>query len=129
MSLKKHPQQQFQISSVCFYVHKESQPDKNIFLFVYKISIKNNSSMPAQLMSRQWLITDGLGHTEEVQGPGVVGLQPRILPQQVFEYESACPLSTSSGSMKGSYHFIGDDGEPFAINIPEFYLIAPQALH
>jgi ApaG protein len=75
------------------------------------------------------VITDALGRTEEVRGPGVVGLQPRIMPGQTFEYESACPLPTSSGSMKGQYHMTGDDGENFSVEIPEFYLIAPHALH
>lgn len=129
VSLKKQIQPQFQINAVSVYVAQESQPEKRLFLFAYKITIKNTGHTAAQLMSRQWFITDGLGHVEEVRGPGVVGLQPRILPNQTFEYESACPLTTSSGSMRGSYYFIGDDGEPFSIEIPEFYLFAPQAIH
>ncbi len=129
MSLKKQTQHQFQISSVSVYVPKESHPEKRIYFFAYKITIKNLGNRPAQLVSRRWVITDGLGHIEEVRGPGVVGLQPKIMPNQAFEYESACPLTTSSGSMKGSYQFMGDDGEPFEIDIPEFHLIAPQAVH
>lgn len=129
MSLKKQTHNQFQISAVSVYVPNESQPDKRLFFFAYKISIKNIGHQPAQLVSRKWTITDGLGHVEEVSGPGVVGLQPRILPQNSFEYESACPLTTSSGSMKGSYQFMTDEGDAFNIEIPEFHLIAPQALH
>lgn len=130
VSLKKQPPQpNFQINALSVYVANESQPDKRLHLFAYKISIKNTGTRPAQLVSRHWMITDGLGHREEVRGPGVVGLQPRIMPNQVFEYESACPLSTSSGSMKGTFQFIGDDGEPFNVEIPEFFLIAPQAVH
>lgn len=120
---------QFEITATSVYVPSESAPDQNRYFFAYKISVKNKGSQTAQLMSRHWIITDALGHVEEVRGPGIVGLQPRIHADQSFEYDSACPLRTSSGSMKGFYHFIGDDGEPFQVEIPEFYLIAPQAMH
>ena len=53
----------------------------------------------------------------------------RIEPGQVFEYESACPLQTSSGSMKGTYEMTSESGETFSIEVPEFFLIAPQSLH
>lgn len=129
MSLKKQSTPQFQISAVSVYVDQESQPDKRYFFFAYKISIKNTGHAAAQLMSRHWIITDGLGHQEEIRGPGVVGLQPRIPPNQSFEYESACPLSTSCGSMQGTYYFVDDQGEPFTVEIPEFYFYAPQAIH
>ena len=103
--------------------------DKLGFFFAYKISIKNTGSSPAQLISRHWIITDALGHVEEVRGPGVVGLQPKITPGQAFEYDSACPLKTSSGTMKGFYQFVDESGENFEVEIPEFYLIAPTAVH
>lgn len=130
MSLKKQPlHANFQVSALSVYVPNESQPDKRLHLFAYKVTIKNIGNSPAQLVSRHWTITDGLGHQEDVRGPGVVGLQPRIMPNQTFEYESACPLTTSSGSMKGTYQFMSDEGEPFNVEIPEFYLVAPQAVH
>lgn len=129
MSLKKQSQFQFQIQAVSVYLEQESIPEKRHFLFAYKLIIKNVGTSPAQLKSRHWIITDGLGHTEEVQGPGVVGLQPRILPQQSFEYESACPLTTSTGSMKGFFHFMSDEGDSFSVEIPEFYLLSKYSVH
>ena len=111
------------------YVAEQSRPDEAFFFFSYKMSIQNLSSTSAQLISRHWIITDGFGKSEEVRGPGVVGLQPRITPGQIFEYESACPLPTSTGSMKGSYLMMSDDGQRFQVDIPEFYLVAPQSLH
>ena len=129
MSLKKTTQTDFKITTTTVYVESESAPDQNRFFFAYKITIKNNGSSSAQLMSRHWIITDALGHVEEVKGPGVVGLQPKIHAGQSFEYDSACPLKTSSGSMRGFYEFIDDSGETFQVEIPEFYLIAPTAVH
>jgi ApaG protein len=99
------------------------------FLFSYKIEITNMTSKPAQLMSRHWIITDAVGRTEEVQGPGVVGEQPLIAPGETFTYQSFCPLPTNSGTMKGSYSFKSDSGELFQVPISEFHLIAPSALH
>ncbi len=129
MSLKKIQTPVFEITATSVYVPTESAPDQNKYFFAYKISVKNKGNQDAQLMSRHWIITDALGHTEEIRGPGIVGLQPRITVGQAFEYDSACPLRTASGSMKGYYHFISDDGEPFEVEIPEFYLISPQAMH
>ncbi len=129
MSLKRTQNIDFQISTTTVYVASESVPEQSRYFFAYKISIKNVGSMGAQLMSRHWIITDAFGHVEEVKGPGVVGLQPRITAGQGFEYDSACPLRTNSGTMKGKYEFLSDDGETFEIEIPEFYLIAPSAVH
>jgi len=119
----------FEIQVKVSYVDADSRPDMNQFYFSYKIKITNKGSSPAQLMSRHWIITDAFGQTEEVRGAGVVGNQPKIQPGAAFEYESACPLPTSSGTMRGQYQMISESGENFEIEIPEFYLIAPQALH
>jgi ApaG protein len=129
MPIQKTMTPHIQVAVTSVYVPAESRPEQNYHLFAYKISIKNTGSRMAQLMSRHWIITDGLGRTEDVRGPGVVGLQPKINPGQTFEYESACPLNASSGTMRGSYQMVNEEGSTFTVEIPEFYLIAPQALH
>lgn len=129
MSTQKVLNTQFKISVSVQYVESESKPEANYYFFSYKIHITNTGNAPAQLMSRHWIITDSHGQSEEVRGAGVVGLQPKINPGQNFEYESVCPLSTASGSMKGFYQMLSSEGETFDIEIPEFYLIAPTALH
>ena len=129
MSLKKITNLNFQIEVATAYVPHESDPENRHYFFAYKISIKNLGQQSAQLISRHWIITDAFGRFEEVRGPGVVGLQPKILPQQSFEYESACPLSTNTGSMRGFYHFLTEDGETIPVEISEFFLVAPQAIH
>lgn len=129
MSVQKVLNTDFQVKVTVTYIPEESRPESDYHFFSYKISIQNKGSHQAQLMSRHWIITDSKGQVEEVRGAGVVGLQPKINPGQTFEYESACPLSTPSGSMRGTYQMVGQDGESFDIEIPEFYLIAPTALH
>jgi len=129
MPTQKVSTHKFNVSAHVTYIEQESRPEANYHFFAYKISIKNESALPAQLLSRHWIITDSQGQTEEVRGAGVAGQQPKILPGQTYEYESACPLATSSGTMQGSYQMAADDGTQFDIEIPEFYLIAPSALH
>lgn len=129
MSTQKILNSQFKIAVNVQYVEAESKPEANYFFFSYKILITNTGDAPAQLMSRHWIITDSHGQVEEVRGAGVIGMQPKINPGQNFEYESVCPLSTASGSMKGFYQMTSSEGETFDIEIPEFYLIAPTALH
>lgn len=120
---------QVKIETHVRYLDHESNPEQGQFVFTYRIRIVNTSKQSLQLISRQWMITDSIGRTEEVQGLGVVGQQPKIASGDVFEYESFCPLPTSSGSMKGFYHFVDESGVKVSVPISEFYLIAPYALH
>lgn len=129
MSLKKCTLPHFQIAASSIYLESESDPQIKKYMFAYKIEIKNLGQEDAQLVSRHWIITDAFGHTEEVKGPGVVGLQPKIKPNQVFQYESACPLTTSTGTMRGFYSFLSHTGEPFNVEIPEFHLVSPHSVH
>jgi ApaG protein len=117
------------IESYVSYLPKDSQPEQSLFVFAYKIRIQNLGSEAIKLLSRHWIITNALDEVEEVKGLGVVGLQPKIEPGSTFEYESLCPLTTSTGSMKGFYHFVREDGSRMTQEIPEFFLVAPQALH
>lgn len=75
-----------------------------------------------QLKSRHWIITDGMGKVQEVQGPGVVGEQPVLLSGQSFEYTSGCPLTTPFGAMNGTYQMVNQAGEKFDIEIAPFTL-------
>ncbi|XP_057804546.1 uncharacterized protein LOC131019939 isoform X2 [Salvia miltiorrhiza] len=90
-----------QVRSV--YIAGRSQPSKGLYFYAYRIRITNLSDRPVQLLRRHWIITDANGRTETVQGTGVIGEQPVILPNTGFEYSSACPLSTSTGRMEGDY--------------------------
>ena len=111
------------------YLDDESSPDKNRFVFSYTITIRNSGKVPAQLLRRHWLITDGEGHTEEVHGDGVVGEQPWLRPGDGFQYVSGVVLGTTIGTMQGSYDIVADDGTEFAAKIPAFTLTIPRTLH
>lgn len=111
------------------YFQEESDPKKPVYCFRYRVRITNESSVSVQLLNRHWVIIDGAGQTEEVNGPGVVGQQPIIPPGSYFEYESFCPLSTPTGSMHGSYEMQKSSGERLDVAIPQFLLIEPGHFH
>ena len=111
------------------YQEMESNETEGLFVFSYKIDILNESKMPVQLLSRHWIIMDGSGRQEEVQGPGVVGQQPVINVGDQFSYTSFCPLSTEVGSMSGTYQMRSKEGEEFDVIIPTFTLAVPGALN
>ena len=111
------------------YAPEKSQPSQNSWFFLYTITITNESSVTTQLMTRHWLITDGTGHVENVQGPGVVGKQPVLAPGESFTYTSGCPLTTPFGVMEGTYQMVTPDGEEFDVKIAPFTLSEPYTVH
>ena len=113
------------------YLAEQSSPAQGLWSFAYTITIRNVGEVPAQLISRHWVITNELGEVEEVKGLGVVGHQPLLKPGESFEYTSGCRLRTASGTMQGSYFCVAEDGERFDVEIPLFMLDAgsPRVLH
>ncbi|NYT60446.1 Co2+/Mg2+ efflux protein ApaG [Alcaligenaceae bacterium] len=111
------------------YLPDQSEPNEQQFVFAYTVRITNNGQQAAQVVSRHWIITDGNQRIQEVRGLGVIGQQPLLKPGASFEYTSGCPLPTPVGSMKGSYHCVGENGVPFDVPIQEFVLAMPRTLH
>lgn len=111
------------------YIVEESQPDDDQYFFSYTITVSNGSDRGVKLLSREWLITDGNGRTQEVSGEGVVGQQPHIAPGESFTYTSAAQLQTPVGTMEGYYHFRSDDEDWFRVRIQPFLLSYPGAVN
>jgi len=111
------------------YVPEKSNPVGSYYLFSYHITIFNRGGNQIELLSRYWHITDGHGNTEDIHGPGVIGEQPKILPGELFEYTSFCPLPTPMGFMEGSFRMVDDSGNEFDAIINPFRLVAPQVLN
>lgn len=112
----------FQVEVQPQYLPEQSAPEQGLYSFAYTITISNTGEVPAQLISRHWIITNEAAETEEVKGLGVVGQQPLLKPGESFEYTSGCRLRTPSGTMQGSYFCVAEDGERFEVEIPLFIL-------
>jgi ApaG protein len=131
------PKYQFTCEVEPQYLAEQSSPDEDIYAFAYTITITNSGDVTAQLIARHWIIDDARGHTEEVKGLGVVGNQPLLRPGESFQYTSGTRLATRSGSMRGSFFCVAEDGERFEAEVAEFALVAdagsgeptPRVLH
>lgn len=113
-------------------VESEYLPDhsnRETYTFAYHIRISNVGEETAQLVSREWIITDGDGNVERVEGPGVVGEFPKLDPGEAFEYTSFCPLPTAMGTMHGSYTMRTSGGERFDAAITAFTLAVPGVVN
>jgi len=111
------------------YWKERSSPATGLYAFTYTIRIENLGEAPARLLRRRWVIVDGHGRQEVVEGDGVVGQRPYLAPGETFEYTSWVPLRTPIGTMRGAFLMIRDDGRTFLAEVPEFVLTQPGALH
>jgi ApaG protein len=111
------------------YAPDRSRPADSQWFFLYTITITNDGQETVQLISRQWVITNGSGDVEEVRGPGVVGEQPVLAPGESFTYTSGCPLKTAFGTMEGTYQMVTRAGDAFDAKIAPFTLSEPYTVH
>ena len=111
------------------FVEEKSSIEHNRYFFNYTITISNDGLVPAQLVSRHWIITDANEESLEVKGLGVVGEQPLIQPHESYTYTSGTEINTPVGSMHGSYQMVSEDGTSFDAEIPMFILSMPRTLH
>ena len=111
------------------YLKRESNPIANSYAYAYTVTINNNSGRWCQLLNRHWIITDSEGRTEEVQGEGVVGEQPKLDAGEMFRYSSYAVIETPIGSMHGHYEFQEQGGNRFLVAIPAFSLSQIALVH
>lgn len=116
-----------QVQSV--YIEAQSSPDEERYVFAYTVTIRNLGRESVQLLGRYWLITNAHGRETEVQGEGVVGVQPHIAPGSEYQYTSGAVLETPLGTMQGHYSMIDAGGNSFNIDIPVFRLAVPALIH
>lgn len=113
-----------------YYQPDYSNPVNNEFMFAYKITIENHNSFPVKLLRRHWYIYDSNGSTREVEGEGVVGVQPQINPGESYQYISGCNLRTEIGKMYGTYLMQQINNEKtFEVAIPAFEMTVPFKLN
>ena len=111
------------------YLEDRSEPEEARFAFAYFVTIANEGTSRVQLKRRRWIITDGDGKVQEIEGPGVVGEEPILEPGREHRYQSGAMLTTPVGTMEGSYEMHEDGGRVFKAEIPRFGLQQPGALH
>jgi len=117
--------------------HKVQAPYK--YAYAYTITVRNASTYTLQVKSRVWVITDGDMKDRIIEGEGVVGHKPVLMPGETFTYTSYHVMLNrfgwASGKYFGSYAYVPEleqnnvlddeefEGEEFEVKIPEFQLI------
>jgi len=110
-----------------FYQPDYSNPVMHEFMFAYRITIENNNAFPVQLLRRHWFIHDSNTEQKEVEGEGVIGVQPIIKPNEQYQYISGCNLKSELGKMFGTYLMENvNTKQRFQVKIPVFQLEAPS---
>jgi ApaG protein len=118
------------ISVETYYQPEYSNPVNSEFMFAYRITIENNNAFPVKLLRRHWFIYDSNGSMREVEGEGVVGVQPQINPGDAYQYVSGCNLRSEIGKMSGTYLMENINNErTFDAVIPAFDMCAPFKLN
>ena len=117
------------VTAQSFFLPDQSDEENDQYVFAYTIRIENIGQVPAQVISRHWLITDADNQVQEVRGVGIVGEQPVLKPGERFEYTSGSSINPIVGTMRGTYQMLAEDGTKFDAVIPEFTLSVPRVLH
>jgi len=115
-----------EVSVETFYQQDYSNPMQSEYMFAYRISIENHNAFPVKLHRRHWHIFDSNGSYRDVEGEGVVGVQPVLSPGEKYQYVSGCNLKTEMGRMHGTYQMENlNSKQLFDVNIPAFEMFVP----
>ena len=111
------------VSVVPVYDTKNSFPSENRYVFKYYITITNLGDDRIKLQRRHWIIYDLAYGISEVEGEGVIGLNPVLESGENFTYFSNVVLRSGIGRMEGIYTFENlDSGDKLVADIPMFNL-------
>lgn len=115
-----------EISVETFYQPDYSNPISGEYMFAYRITIENHNRFPVKLNRRHWYIADSNDSNREVEGEGVVGVQPTLQSGERYQYVSGCNLRSEMGKMYGTYQMENlNNKTQFQVNIPVFEMIVP----
>lgn len=111
------------VDRVVHVPHLEAPPDRP-HPFVYFITIRNDSDTAVTIRGRKWVVTDAEGQCLVVEGDGVVGKFPHLLPHEQFSYNSYHTIGSDSVA-EGAFFGVTDSGEAVFTRIPPFELRVP----
>lgn len=115
-----------EVSVEVFYQNDYSNPMNQDYMFAYRVTVENHNGFALKLLRRHWFIFDSNGEHREVEGEGVIGIQPVLKPSEQYQYVSGCNLKTEMGKMHGTYLMENQNNkEQFYVNIPAFEMVVP----
>lgn len=95
-------------------------------VFVYFLTIENNSDRWVKFLGRKWVITNKEdGDRLIVEGDKIVGEEPELSPGERFSYNSF-HLSPGEASAVGSFHGVDQFDQRIHVAIPSFDMKPPN---
>lgn len=113
-----------QVDGVAFQAGIDAPLDRP-YPFSYTVTVRNGTSQALTIRGRKWVIADAHGHTQVIEGDGVVGRFPRLLPGELFRYSSYHVISVDS-TAEGALLATDDAGRKVIVRIPRFCLSIPR---
>ena len=103
-----YPRTSIDVTVVSEYLHQQSVPEQGRYAFAYHITITNQTTLAAKLLTRHWIIVDANQERQEIHGSGVVGEQPIIAAGDHYKYTSGVILATPIGTLVVYYQVLDD---------------------
>lgn len=94
-------------------------------LFVYFITIRNDSAYTIQLLGRKWVMTGASGEIAVIEGEKIVGHTPVLKPGEHFSYNSF-HLTSEDCTATGAFHGMDMRGDRVFVRIPQFCMSIPE---
>ena len=112
------------VDRVTFMPSLDAPPERP-FPFVYFITIHNDSEETVTIRGRKWVVSDVAGQTIVVEGDGVVGKTPRLMPGESFSYNSYHTIGRDSVA-DGAFFGVTESDARVVVRIPRFEMKAPH---
>ena len=103
----------------------DNTPEGRPHIFIYFMTIRNDSLETVTLLGRRWVIQCRDRRTFITEGEGITGEKPRLHPGETFSFNSFHMLPTS-GVATGSFHGVDTNGRHILVRIPPIRMNAVQ---
>jgi len=92
-------------------------PPDTPHVFVYHLTIHNESDRRVVLLGRKWVVVDANGRQQVIEGDKIVGHEPDLEPGEHFSYQSF-HLTGGDAQATGSFHGVDAEGNRIHVRIP-----------
>jgi len=93
--------------------------------FIYFITITNLSDTLVTLKGRRWILHESDGHSQVIEGDGIVGKEPTLATGETFSYNSY-HMTHCNCIAEGSFHGVDSAGTPIHVRIPKIVMQIPS---
>jgi ApaG protein len=92
--------------------------------FVYFVTIHNGTEHTVTLLGRKWVLSQGDGNRQVIEGDKIVGETPVLGPGESFSYNSY-HVAGGDTVAQGSFHGVDESGRAIHVLLPAFAMRVP----